>query len=110
MKERYKMKNILQVETLSKLSMDIYQNDSCIKDEKMANEILESMIEQLGIIAKFMEWIDFNDFINDINDNHLSNLWDEIDLYQIGDVINLLDSMKVKALNKDEQEDYLEFF
>ncbi len=103
------MKNILQVETLSKLSMDIYQNDSCIKDEKMADEILESMIEQLEAITKFVETLDENDVVDAYGDLKINRLRDEVDLYQIGDVINLLDSMKVKALHKDEEEDYLEF-
>lgn len=104
------MKNILQVETLSKLSMDIYQADNCIKDEKMADEILESMIEQLQAISEFVEWLDENDSLTIINRNTPFDLREKFDLYQIGDVINLLDSMKVKALQKDDEEVYLEFF
>lgn len=90
------MKYNLIVKDLKKLSNDIYQNEDCIDDEKMANEILESMIEQLGNVVKFMECIDCNDFIEDINDNHLSNLRDEIDLYQLGDIMNLLDVINIK--------------
>lgn len=90
------MKYNLIVKDLKKLSNDIYQNEDCIDNEKMANEILESMIEQLGNVVKFMEWIDCNDFIEDINDNHLSNLRDEIDLYQLGDIMNLLDVINIK--------------
>lgn len=90
------MKYELIVKDLKKLSDDIYQNEDCIDNEKMANEILESMIEQLGNVVKFMEWIDSNDFIEDINDNHLSNLRDEIDLYQLGDIMNLLDVINIK--------------
>lgn len=88
----------LIVKDLKKLSNNIYQNESCINNEKMANEILESMIEQLSNVVKFMEWIDCNDFIEDINDNHLSNLRDEIDLYQLGDIMNLLDVINIKVV------------
>lgn len=90
------MKYDLIVKDLKKLSNDIYQNEDCIDDEKMANEILECMIKQLGNVVEFMEWIDFNGFIDDINDNHLSNVWDEIDLYQLGDIMNLLNVINVK--------------
>lgn len=90
------MKYNLIVKDLKKLSNDIYQDENCIDDEKMANEILECMIKQLGIIVEFMEWIDFNDFIEDLNDNHLSNLWNEIDVYQLGDIMNLLNVVNIK--------------
>lgn len=90
------MKYNLIVKDLRKLSNDIYQNENCIDNEKMANEMLESMIKQLGIIVEFMEWIYFNDFIEDLNDNHLGNLWGEIDVNQLGDLINLLNVIDIK--------------
>lgn len=101
------MKNILKVKTLSKLSVDIYQDDNCIKDVKTANEIIKFLQDNLSKVYKFIETIDENDVVDAYGDLSINRLRDGFDLYQIGDVINLLDSMEVQPENPEEDRDNL---
>lgn len=81
------MKNILEVKSLEQLSYSIYQDEYCMDDDKQANECLKSLLENLERVYKYfdnMEELDM-DWVND-----------NIDLYQIGDIINFLETIEIK--------------
>lgn len=93
-------KNYLMIKSLEKLSNDIYDNDSCIDSEEMANGIIESMAEQLHYVYALIERLDEEEHLENINDIEVHKARNEIDLYQIGDIINLLNTIKIKKEGK----------
>ena len=90
------MKYELIVKDLKKLSNDIYQDENCIDDEKMANEIIKVMIDNLMQIYKLVDKLDELDFLEKMNNTKLYEIRDEIDLYQLGDTMNLLSKINIK--------------
>ena len=89
--------NKLIVNDLKEFSDKIYQNNNCINDYKFANNIIKELKNNL---------INIYDFLDNIEDI-LDNDWEIIskveeylqktncDIYMIGDVINLLDNIKI---------------
>ena len=71
----------LKIKDLEQLSYNIYQDEFAIDTEEMANECLQSLNENLKKVYDFILY-------NEEQPN-------EIDLYQIGDIINFLDTIKI---------------
>lgn len=90
------MKYNLIVKDLKKLSNDIYQDENCIDDEKMANEIVNNMVANLVQIYKLIDKLDDLDFLEKMNNTKLYEIRNEIDLYQLGDIMNLLNVINIK--------------
>lgn len=79
-----KIKEIeLKVKDLEQLSYNIYQDEFAIDTEEMANECLQSLNENLKKVYDFI-----------LHNEEQANEKD-IDLYQVGDIINLLDTIKI---------------
>lgn len=81
------VKNILEVKSLEQLSYSIYQDEYLMDNNKQANKCLKSLIENLERVYEYfdnMEELDM-DWVND-----------NIDLYQIGDIINFLETIEIK--------------
>lgn len=74
------VKNELPIKNFEQLSYSIYQDEYVIENEKVANECVEYLTENLKKVYDFLE------------DKELS---EDIDLYQIGDVINFLETIKI---------------
>ena len=81
------VKNTLEVKSLEQLSYSIYQDEYCMDNDKQANKCLKSLIENL---EKVYEYFD--------NMEELGMDWvnENIDLYQIGDIINFLETIEIK--------------
>ena len=88
----------LIVRNLERLSLDIYQDTNCIDSEKEANEILGYMIENLNQIYELLNHLDGLDFLEKMNNNKLYEVWDKIDVYQLGDTLNLLERTNIKVV------------
>ena len=73
----------LKVKDLEQLSYNIYQDEFSLDTEEMANECLQSLNENLKKVYDFI-------LHNEEQANEKG-----IDLYQIGDIINLLDTIKI---------------
>lgn len=101
------MQKILKVNTLSELSMDIYDYDNCIKDKQTADEIIQVLKDNLSAVYTYIECLDDLGVIEKLNNTRAEELRSSIDLYQIGDTINLLSEMKVEPENPEDDEEYL---
>lgn len=71
----------LKVKDLEQLSYNIYQDEFAIDTEEMANECLQSLNENLKKVYDFI-----------LHNEEQAN---EIDLYQVGDIINFLETIKI---------------
>ena len=84
--------NKLPIKNLAQLSYSIFQDEFCISTEKKANECLQYLTENLKKVYCFIESLD-----DEINlNNSQQDYFDDIDLYQIGDIINFLETIKIK--------------
>ena len=79
--------NELPIKNLAQLSYSIYQDDSLIESEKKANECLEYLLENMTNIYSFLEQFEGNE----LQDNN-------IDLYQLGDIMNFIETIKIKEV------------
>ena len=76
------VKNILEVKSLEQLSYSIYQDEYCMGDDKQANECIKYLTDNLKRVYEYLDNMDCVD--------------ESIDLYQIGDIINFLDTIEIK--------------
>lgn len=79
--------NELPIKNLAQLSYSIYQDDSLIESEEKANECLEYLLENMTNIYSFLEQFEGNE----LQDNN-------IDLYQLGDIMNFIETIKIKEV------------
>ena len=89
------MKNKLIVESLDKLSIDLYNNDNEIESEQFANELLTHLSINLQKAYDLIDMLDAEDYFDD-ETKKVAQARREVDLGQILDVSNLLNSMEVK--------------
>ena len=84
----------LKVKDLEQLSYNIYQDEFAIENEKVANECIKYLTTNLKAVYEFIELLDYEDYevLNNIN---ISKARDNFDLYQIGDIINFLETIKI---------------
>ncbi len=91
-----KWKEKLVVSDLKDFSKKIYQDENCINDYKMANEIIEELKNNLSKVYDFLDNI-YDIVENEEIENKIEEylIEKEIDVYQVGDTINLLDNIKI---------------
>lgn len=93
------VKNDLIVKSLKQLSYSIYQADDLIESEEKANECIKYLTEHLQRVYEFLD----EDIYELCEDNevmisciHETMQEKGIDVYQIGDIINFLDTINIK--------------
>lgn len=89
------MKNKLVVESLDKLSVDLYDNEYEIDSEDFANELISNLAINLQKAYDLIDMLDNGGYFDD-ETKKVTQIRSEVDLYQIGDVINLLNKMEVE--------------
>lgn len=89
------MKNKLVVESLDKLSVDLYDNEYEIDSEQFANELLTYLAINLQKAYDLICMLDSEGYFDD-ETKKVTQVRNEVDLYQIGDVVNLLNSIEVE--------------
>lgn len=84
------VKNVLGVKSLEQLSYSIFQDEYLMEDENKANDCLKYLIENLGKVYEYLD-----------NQEDYSMNWvmNNIDLYQIGDIINFLETIEIKKVD-----------
>ena len=87
--------NDLYVKNLSQLSYSIFQDENLIESEEKANECLNYLLDNLKKVYDLIDTLDEGGYF-DNKDNHVSQLRDDIDLYQVGDILNFLETIKIK--------------
>lgn len=88
------VKNELPIKNFAQLGYSIFQDEFVIENEKVANECIEYLTTNLKAVYEFIELLDYEDYevLNNIN---ISKARDNFDLYQIGDIINFLETIKI---------------
>ena len=86
------VKNELPIKNFAQLGYSIFQDEFVIENEKVANECIEYLTTNLKAVYEFIELLDYEDYevLNNIN---ISKARDNFDLYQIGDIINFLETI-----------------
>lgn len=87
--------NDLYVKNLSQLSYSIFQDENLIENEEKANDCLNYLLDNLKKVYDLIDTLDEGGYF-DNKDNHVSQLRDDIDLYQVGDILNFLETIKIK--------------
>lgn len=87
--------NELPVKNLKQLSYSIWQDDTCMENEEQANKCLEDLLDNLKRVYDFLDTLDEED--NTLTKTQQSYL-ENIDLYQIGDIINFIETIKIKKV------------
>lgn len=85
--------NKLVVNDLKKFSKMLYDNENNVDNYKMANDIIKELNNNLKDIYNFLE--DLDNIIEDTNERNKIELYNNIDIYLLGDIINLLDNIKI---------------
>lgn len=91
--------NELPIENLSQLSYSIYQDEYIIDNEDTANDCLKYLLENLKKVYDLIDTLDEGEYFEN-KDNNVSKLRNEIDLYQVGDIINFLETIKIKKVGR----------
>lgn len=91
--------NELKIKNLAQLSYSIYQDEFVIDSEDTANDCLKYLLENLVNIYDFIDTLDEGEYF-DNKDNYVSKLRDNVDLYQLGDIINFIQTIKIKKVGK----------
>lgn len=81
------MKNILEVKSLEQLSYSIYQDEYCMENNRQANKCLKGLIKNLEKVYEYFE---------NIEELDMDWVQENIDIYQIGDIINFLETIEIK--------------
>lgn len=89
--------NELPIKNLAQLSYSIYQDDSLIESEDKANECLEYLKENLQKVYDLIDMLDDGEYFED-EEKEVSKKRNEVDLYQIGDIINFIETIKIKEV------------
>ena len=97
------VKNDLLVKNLKQLSYSIYQDEDLIEDEKKANECIKYLTDNLKSVYNLLDNV--IDILNeDLGMEKLQDELNKIDLYQVGDIINFLETINIKKVSdKNEQ-------
>ena len=94
------MKLLTKLDTLSNV---LYQHAGAIDSEKMAREIITALNDNLKKAYKLIDKLDEGGYFDDeINNRFICELRATLDLYQVGDVINLLDGLKIEVIDADK--------
>ena len=89
--------NELKIKNLAQLSYSIFQDEYVIDSEETANDCLKYLLENLVNIYDFIDTINEDDnTLSDIQNEYLKN----VDLYQLGDIINFIQTIKIKKVGK----------
>lgn len=89
--------NELPIKNLAQLSYSIYQDDSLIESEDKANECLKYLKENLQKVYDLIDMLDDGEYFED-EEKEVSKKRNEVDLYQIGDIINFIETIKIKKV------------
>lgn len=89
------VKNELPIKNFEQLGYSIYQDEFAIENEKVANECIEYLTTNLKAVYEFIELLDNESTIEKLNDMIISRARDNFDLYQVGDIINFLETIKI---------------
>ena len=89
--------NKLPIKNLAQLSYSIYQDDSLIESEDKANECLKYLKENLQKVYDLIEMLDDEEYFED-EKKEVPKKRNEVDLYQIGDIINFIETIKIKKV------------
>lgn len=94
------MKLLTRLEDLSNI---LYQDPCAIDSENMGREIVKTLSDNLKNLYNFIEKLDASGLLDANNANLFSLLdaRDGFDLYQVGDAINLLNGVKLHALDAE---------
>ena len=90
-------KSKLIVKSLDKLSFDLYGNAYEIDSEDFANELISNLSINLQKAYDLIDMLDVEGYFED-ETKEVTQARNEVDLYQIGDVVNLLNSIEVKEM------------
>ena len=89
--------NELKIKNLAQLSYSIFQDEYVIDNEETANDCLKYLLENLVNIYDFIDTINEDDnTLSDTQNEYLNN----VDLYQLGDIINFIQTIKIKKVGK----------
>lgn len=92
------VKNNLLVKNLKQLSYSVYQDEDLIEDEKRANECIKYLTENLKSVYDLLDNV--MDILNeDLGMEKLQDELNKIDLYQVGDIINFLETINIKKVS-----------
>ena len=89
--------NELPIKNLKQLSYSIFQDEYLIEDENKANECLKYLIDNLDKLRNLIDYMDEGGYF-DNQENKTTILRNEIDIYQIGDILNFLETIKIKEV------------
>lgn len=95
------MKLLTKLDTLSNV---LYQHAGAIDSEKMARELIKTLNDNLKNAYDFINKLDDSGLLDQDNHNlfELLDARDAFDVYQVGDVINLLDGLKIEVIDADK--------
>ena len=89
------VKNELPIKNFAQLGYSIFQDEFAIENEIDANECLKYLIENLKALDILIDMLDEDDCFEKLNDRFIEKQRVAIDMYQIGDLINFLETIKI---------------
>lgn len=93
----------LVIDDLDKFSVDVYNMYPLVDSEDMANKIIADLKDELKTLYEFIECFDNKDGLYKMNSRELSHLRESFDIYKMGDLINILDLIEVKAKDIEDE-------
>lgn len=94
------MKLLTKLEDFSKI---LYDDPHAVDTKKMARELIKTLNDNLKNAYKLIDKLDEGGYFDDeINNRFIYDLRATLDLYQVGDVINLLDGLKIEVLDSEK--------
>lgn len=93
---------------LKELSEALYQDPHAVDSAESARELITALNDNLKNAYDFIDKLDDSGYLDGNfyeQEPKTHNARDAFDLYQIGDVINLLDGLRIEALDA-EKADY----
>lgn len=92
--------NELPIVNLGQLSYSIYQDEYLIEDENKANECIKYLLDNLKKVYDLIDTLDEGEYFEN-KDNKVSKMRHAIDLYQVGDIINFIETIKIKKVGRE---------
>ena len=88
---------------LNELSEALYQDPHAVDSAESARELIKALNDNLKNAYKLIDKLDEGGYFDDeINNRFIYDLRATLDLYQVGDVINLLDAVQLETLGADK--------
>lgn len=97
------VKNKLRVKSLEQLSYSIFQDENLMENVEKANDCIKYLTENLKVLYDLIDTLDSEGYFDcdnklGINNLEVLKIRDNFDLYQLGDVINLLETIEIEEV------------